>query len=80
MIMVTATSVVGGTTMGNIVHRAGFEPTSLAFRASVLPLYYVGFTDVTTIPTPACLCGSLPQRSVQTTTIAYWGIFLQVVI
>ena len=29
--------------MGNIVPRAGIEPTSLAFRASVLPVHHVGF-------------------------------------
>ena len=63
-----ATSVMGVTTMGNTVPRVGFEPTSLAFRASVLPLHHIGFPDVTTIPTPTCLCGSLPQKSVQTTT------------
>ena len=28
--------------MGNIVPRAGPKPTSLAFRASVLPLHHVG--------------------------------------
>ena len=28
--------------IGNIVPRAGFEPTSLAFRASVLPLHHMG--------------------------------------
>ena len=157
--------------MGNTVSRAGLEPTSLAFWASVLPLYHVGslisllyacppvyaasclrgqcrllysspwnckpfnaynyirtytytrqvqqpysaqlvldhghgnqccgcdengkycaqgetqsyissilgqcatitpcrLPDVTTIPTPACLCNSLPQRSVQTTTLS----------
>ena len=40
--MVTATSVVGVMQMGNIVPRAGLEPTSLAFWASVLPLHHVG--------------------------------------
>ena len=51
--------------MGIIVPRVGIELTSLAFRASVLSLHHVGFPDVTTIPTPTCLCTSLPQRSVQ---------------
>ena len=55
--------------MGNIVPRVGLEPASLAFRASVLPLHHVGFPDGSTIPLPTCLCSSLPQRSVQTTTI-----------
>ena len=46
--MVTATSVVGVMKMGNTVPRAGLEPTSLAFRASVLHLHHVGFPDVAT--------------------------------
>ena len=58
-------NVVGVMKMGNIVPRAGLEPTSLAFWVSVLPL---DFPDVTTILTPTCLCSYLPQRSVQTTT------------
>ena len=37
-----ATSVVGETNMGNTVPRAGLEPTSLAFLASVLPLHQLG--------------------------------------
>ena len=37
-----ATSVTGVMKTGNIVSRAGFEPTSLAFRASVLPLHHIG--------------------------------------
>ena len=64
------TSVMVVMKMGNTVPRAGFKPTSLAFRASVLPLHHVGFPNVTTIPTPTCLCSFLPQRSVQTTTIS----------
>ena len=54
--------------MGNIVSRAKLEPTSLVFRASVLPLHHISFPNVTTIPTPTCLCNSLFQRSMQTTT------------
>ena len=34
--------VMGVMKMGNIVPRAGLEPTSLAFQASVLPLHHVG--------------------------------------
>ena len=60
---------MGVMTMGNTVPRAGLEPISLAFWASVLPLHHVGFPDVTTISTPTCLRSSLPQRSVQTTTL-----------
>ena len=36
------TYVVGVTKMGNIVPRVGIEPTSLAFRVSVLPLHDIG--------------------------------------
>ena len=54
--------------MGIIVSRVGLKPTSLAFWACVLPFHHVGFLDVITIPVPTCLCSSLPQRSVQTTT------------
>ena len=36
-IIITATSVVGVMKMGNVVSRAGIEPTSMAFWASVLP-------------------------------------------
>ena len=39
------------TKMGNIVPRAGIEPASLAFQASVLPCK---LPDVTTIPMPTC--------------------------
>ena len=52
--------VMGVMKMGNTMHRAGLEPTSLAFRASELPLHHVGFPDITTIHTPTCLCSSLP--------------------
>ena len=41
-IMVTETSIMGEMKMGNSVPRAGIEPTSLAFWASVLPLHHVG--------------------------------------
>ena len=34
--------VMGVMKMGNTVPRAGLEPTSLTFRASVLPLHNVG--------------------------------------
>ena len=69
-IMVMATSVVGVMKMRNTVPRVGLKSTSLAFRASVLPLHHIGIPDVITIPMPTSLCGSLPQRSVQTTTLA----------
>ena len=50
--------VVDVTKMANAAPRAGLEPTSLLFRARLLPLHHVGFTDVTAIPTPTCLCNS----------------------
>ena len=58
--------------MGNIVPRVGIEPTSLAFRTSVLNITSPRLPDVTTLPMPTCLpvyLPSLPERSVQTTTI-----------
>ena len=61
--------VMGVMKMVNTVPRRGLEPTSLTFRASVLPLPQVGFPDVITITTPTCLYSSLPERSVQTTTL-----------
>ena len=63
--------VVGVMKMGNIVPRAGNEPTSLAFYASVLPLHHIGFPDVMTMSTPTCLSSSLPERSVPPTTLLY---------
>ena len=45
--------------MENIVPRAGMEPTSLAFQASVQPITPRRLPDITTIPTPTCLCDSL---------------------
>ena len=62
-------TVVGVMKMGNTVPRAGLKPTSLAFRAGVLSFHHIAFSDVITTPTPKCLYSSLPQRSVQTSTI-----------
>ena len=46
-------SVVGVTKMGNTLPKVGLGPTSLAFRASVLPLITPGrLPDVTTILYP----------------------------
>ena len=61
--------VVGVIKMGNIIPRAGLEPTSLAFQASVLPYSPCRLPDVNTMPIPTCLCSSFPQRSVQTTAL-----------
>ena len=54
--------------MANTAPLAGIEPTSLAFWASVLTIKPRRFPYVTTLPAPTCLCGSLPERSVQTIT------------
>ena len=54
--------------VGNSVPRAGIEPILLAFQASVLPITPPRLSDVSTLSTPTCLCGTMPQRSVQTTT------------
>ena len=35
------TSIMAVTKMGNTVPRAGIEPTSLIFRANVLPLHHI---------------------------------------
>ena len=70
----THMTIVGVMKMGNILPKAGLEPKSLAFQASLLPFHHIGFPEFTTILTPTCLCSSLPHclcRSVQTTTYAY---------
>ena len=55
--------------MGNIVHRVGIEHTYIAFQASMLTITPHRLSDITMLPVPTCLCGSLPERSVQTTTL-----------
>ena len=55
--------------MGNIVPRAGIEPTSLGFRTSVLTIKPPRVPNVSIISTPICPCGSLPERSAQTITL-----------
>ena len=45
-------TVVGVMKIGNIVPRAGLEPTSLAFWASVLPLHHVGSLTSPLYPRP----------------------------
>ena len=52
--------------MGNIVPRTGFEPTPLAFQASVQTITQPSL-DVIILSTPSYLRDSLPERSVQTT-------------
>ena len=55
--------VVGMMKMRNIVPRVGLEPTSLAFRASMLPLHHIGSLISSLYPHPPvyatpCLRGS----------------------
>ena len=45
-----ATSVISVINMGDIAPRAGFEPTSIAFWASVLTITF-SVPDVTSLPT-----------------------------
>ena len=54
---------MGEMKMGNNVHRAEIEPTSLAFLAYVQTISLLRPPDVTTLPTPTCLCLILPGRS-----------------
>ena len=67
--MVTATSVKGVMKMGNIVPRTAIKPTSLTFWISVLTITSPRLPDVSMLSTHTCLYDSLPQRSVQPTTI-----------
>ena len=53
--------------MENNVPRAGFEPTSLEPWASVLIITSPNLLDDITLSKSTCLCGSLHDRSVQTT-------------
>ena len=55
--------------MGNIVPRMRVQFTSLAFRANVLIITPPRPPDMTTVCMPTCLCSSLLERSVQTTTL-----------
>ena len=55
--------------MGNIMPRVGLKPTSLTFRATPYSP-----AAATTIPMPTSLCSTLPQWSVQTTTLVLPGI------
>ena len=58
-----------GVKMGNILHRVGIESTSLAFQAGMLITAPSSLPDVTILPTPPCLRGSLHEGSVKTTTL-----------
>ena len=65
----TGTSVMEMMIIRNTVPRVGIETPSLAPWASVLTNRPPRLPNVTTLPTPTCLSGSLPKRSMQTTTI-----------
>ena len=58
------TSIMDAMKMGNTVPRLGLKTTSLAFRASVLPFSPRSLPDVTTMPTPSCVCSSLVTSEV----------------
>ena len=60
---------MGEMKMENIVPRVGTEPITLAFWASVLTIASPRLPDVTILQMPPCLCGSLTERLVQTTTL-----------
>ena len=73
MVMVTGTNVTGAMKMGNVVPRVGIKHRSLAFQANVLTITSSRLPGVTTVPTPTCLCSSLFEKSVLTTTYLYSG-------
>ena len=54
--------------MGNIAYVAGFELTRIALWDGVLTITPPKLPDIISLPTPTCLCGSLPLRSVHTIT------------
>ena len=58
-----------GNLIGNIAPSAGIEPTSLVSSAHVLTIIPSRLPGITTLLMPNCLCSSLPQRSVQNTTL-----------
>ena len=55
--------------LGNIVSRTVIEPTSLALQANVLTITPASLPDITMLPTPTCLCGSLSENSVQNPSV-----------
>ena len=62
--------------MENIAPRTGLEPTYLAFWGSVLTITQPQLPDITTLSMPTHLYASLPERSVQTTTLNPTGIVI----
>ena len=59
---------MGEMKMGNIVPRVGIKTHISDILGQCLPLHHICFPDITYIPIATCLCGSLSQRLVQTTT------------
>ena len=55
--------------MGNIAPKKRIKPTSLASFASVLTITPPRSPDVTILPMPTHLGGSLPKNSVQNTAL-----------
>ena len=53
--VIRVSSVTGVVHVGNIAHRAGIEPTYLAFRAGVLIITPSRLPEVTTLPIHAYL-------------------------
>ena len=62
--------------MRNIALRVRVKPTSHAFRATIWTLTPPKIPDVTILPPSTCLCSSLPERSVQTTTVLWCNLLL----
>ena len=60
--------------IGIIAPKARVEHTSLTFWDSVLAIALAKLPEVTTKPVYPCLCSSMPERSVQTTTVIPSGI------
>ena len=71
-IQVMATTSIGVMKMEDIAPREGFKPIPLACqsKATVITITQHRLPDAITLPTPICLCGPLPERSVQTATLA----------
>ena len=64
--------------MGNIVPRVGIEPTSFAFRDSVLTITPSRVPDVNIRPTPTCLCDFLRKKLITTTLYVYIYIYIYI--
>ena len=62
--------ILGVMKMGNIAPRVGIKAASLAFWASMLTIKPARLPGVMTLSVSTCLCGFLPEISVQTTTVS----------